>query len=158
QVKPGHAVHCVDPIEAVAEKLIAFPRRYSHYERSIERGQAREFDSTLVRHLYDVAQMWEHLKEYGHKRAVFAMQPLFRNLIWKDAREFQHQHPEFVDDAHGEISTFMKKANSDEMAQHYGCFVDEMVYAPKARIPTFNHAVTLFGKVVGQLVKDPSPN
>jgi len=151
-------VSCVSGIEAVTEKLISFPRRLAMAARRRERGEDTPTDPTLVRHIHDVARMMEKFPRLASKTNRLTMREMLRNLMFKDGIDFRYQHPEFVDDAHGELRYGLDLAQTDAVRADYARFLADMVYAPQARQPSFESAMTVYRTLVESLIDEPSPD
>ena len=151
-------VNCVSLIEAASEKLIAFPRRVAHYKRLTEAGDNRNFDATLVRHIYDISRLLHGYPDLAGNIQRGMIKNLLSNLIIKDGLEFQNQHPQFVADAHGELKWALEQAESDSMREDYTRFLDDMVYAPDERRPSFEDAIRNFRSLLEPAIFGPSPD
>ena len=85
------AIPCVSVIETAAEKLVSLTRRTAMDLA----GASRDPDPALVRHIYDLHMMREHLDP-----AVVAA--LARDIAAADAHEFRNQYPAYAADIAGE--------------------------------------------------------
>lgn len=114
-------LQCVDVSETMAEKLIGFTRRTAQYLAGKNRGP---FDSTLVRHLYDVYQL---LAAKAVDESV--VRRLASEICASDAREFKGQHPEYEKDPLAETRRALSALDSDKrFAEWYAQFVEAMIY------------------------------
>jgi len=150
-------VPCVALEEAIAEKLIAFPRRLAHFLRRQEAGINRRFDETLVRHIYDVNQLVSRFPELRSPESMKIIKALMTNLILKDAKEFQNQHPQFVADAHEELRWVMRHPVMPQIENNYNNFLIDMIYAPLREQPPFMLAVETFRSMLEPTIEGPSP-
>ena len=67
------------------------------------------------------------------------------HAISKDAGEFTAQHPAFVAAPRAELVNAMAWAKaSDELGGEYDRFIEDMVYAPTARVASYAHAALAF--------------
>ena len=143
---PTVNIPCVDLKEALAEKLITFPRRLA-----LSMGKTdEEPDSALVRHLYDVYQITEKNPEIlnGHLPLLAS---LVNQVIEQDSKDFARQHPAFVNDAFGEINKAMKFALSNpDTKSTYDKFIEVMVYEKNA--PTFEGAFSRFSETLKKVL------
>jgi predicted nucleotidyltransferase component of viral defense system len=143
---PTVNIPCVDLKEALAEKLITFPRRLA-----LSMGKTDdEPDSALVRHLYDVYQITEKNPEIlnGHLPLLAS---LVNQVIEQDSKDFVRQHPAFVNDAFGEINKAMKFALSNpDTKSTYDKFIEVMVYEKNA--PTFEGAFSRFSETLKKVL------
>ncbi|MBX8605441.1 nucleotidyl transferase AbiEii/AbiGii toxin family protein [Pseudomonas cichorii] len=78
---------CITVAETLAEKVVSLLRRCAWNWDGYQRG---EFDTALVRHVYDVWRIAD-----CHPEAIEPACEIFAATVQKDAEEFQGQHPEF---------------------------------------------------------------
>lgn len=143
---PTVNIPCVDLKEALAEKLITFPRRLA-----LSMGKTDEKpDSALVRHLYDVYQITEkHPEILGSHLSLLTS--LVEEVIEQDSNDFARQHPAFVEDAFGEINKAMKFALSNpDTKRTYDKFIEVMVYEKNA--PSFEAAFSRLSETLKKVV------
>ena len=135
---PNFTMPCVDLSEALAEKLITFPRRLA-----LSMAQTDEnLDTALVRHLYDVYQITEKNPSILAKD-LDKLSILVNQVIEKDAGDFANQHSAFVTDPLGEIHKAIENAKSDTKTKDtYDQFIRVMVYDKNT--PSFEDAFTRF--------------
>ncbi len=143
---PTVNIPCVDLKEALAEKLITFPRRLA-----LSMGKTdEEPDSALVRHLYDVFQITEKNQEILNGDLPL-LASLVNQVIEQDSKDFARQHPAFVNDAFGEINKAMKFALSNpDTKSTYDKFIEVMVYEKNA--PTFEGAFSRFSETLKKVL------
>jgi predicted nucleotidyltransferase component of viral defense system len=143
---PTVNIPCVDLKEALAEKLITFPRRLA-----LSMGKtAEQPDSALVRHLYDVYQITEKNSEILNDDLPL-LASLVNQVIEQDSKDFARQHPAFVNDAFGEINNAMKFALSNpDTKSTYDKFIEVMVYEKNA--PTFEGAFSRFSETLKKVL------
>ena len=143
---PTVNIPCVDLKEALAEKLITFPRRLA-----LSMGKTdEEPDSALVRHLYDVYQITEKNQEILNGDLPL-LASLVNQVIEQDSKDFARQHPAFVNDAFGEINKAMKFALSNpDTKSTYDKFIEVMVYEKNA--PTFEGAFSRFSETLKKVL------
>lgn len=146
---PKHAINCIDPRETLAEKLISFPRRFGmHLE-----GVGREFDPTLVRHLYDVNQIINHAPEIIQDKANLA--DLFSKIVAIDSAQFINQDPKFSENPISVMRNALNSAkNSEEMRSNYDSFMNDLVYAEAEKRPSFAQALDGFQELFESLVQE----
>ena len=120
---------CVSLNETAAEKLIGLTRRTAMDLAGLTPGPA---DPTLVRHIYDLHMMREHVD--GGIVATLA-----RDISAADAAEFGNQYPAYSVDARRETEKALNAIRSERVYQaRYGNFVLAMVYG---ETPTFAEAI-----------------
>lgn len=135
---PSFMVPCVDLSEALAEKLITFPRRLA---LSMAKDDER-LDTALVRHLYDVYQITQKNPSILSDN-LSNLSDLVNQVIQKDAEDFSSQHSAFVTDPLSEIHKAMEYAKSDAKTKDtYDQFIRVMVYDKNA--PSFEDAFSAF--------------
>lgn len=78
---------CITVAETLAEKVLSLLRRCAWNWDGHQRG---DFDTALVRHVYDVWRITERQPE-----AIAPAREIFAALAQKDAQEFKGQHLEF---------------------------------------------------------------
>lgn len=142
-------VECVSLDEAVAEKLVSFPRRLalqlsSHEEDpSVALREESGWDKSLVRHLYDVHRIVSHKPDLANGGNSMGL--LIDTVITKDAMDFRGKHPEFLENPLGELAKAVQFAKgSRELAAQYEAFVKDMVYASPSVVPSFDQALGIF--------------
>ena len=122
------AVACVSVVETAAEKLVSLTRRTAMDLA----GVSRDPDPALVRHIYDLHMMREHIDT-----AVVAV--LARDIAAADAREFRNQYPAYEKDIAGETRKALAALRSDPLhRRRYEDFVAAMVYGER---PEFEEAL-----------------
>lgn len=115
------AIACASLAETTAEKLVSLTRRTA-MELA---GASRAPDPALVRHIYDLHMMREHLD-----MAVVAA--LARDIADNDALQFANQHPAYAADVPGETRKALDAFRSDPLhRQRYEAFLNEMVYGER---------------------------
>lgn len=139
---PNFTMPCVDLSEALAEKLITFPRRLALSMAKTD----EKIDTALVRHLYDVYQITEKNPSILAKD-LDKLSILVNQVIEKDAGDFAKQHSAFVTDPLGEINKAMQHAKADQKTKDaYDEFIRVMVYDKNP--PSFEDAFSRFHKIV----------
>lgn len=139
---PRFSIPCVDLREALAEKLITFPRRLA---LSLAKP-GEKVDKALVRHLYDVHQITEKNPDLL-KGDLGLLTNLVAQVIEKDSLDFAKQHGAFVKDPMSEIKKAMQYAKEDpKTKQAYEEFIRVMVYDKNA--PSFEDAFSRFSQAL----------
>ena len=127
------AIPCVNITETAAEKLVSLTRRTA-MELA---GLSRDPDPALVRHVYDLHAMRDHV-DHG---TVIA---LARDIAAADADEFRNQYPAYHADIAGETRKAISALHTDPVHRtRYGGFLAAMVYGD---LWTFDEAM---GTVTG---------
>jgi len=122
------AVACVGVVETAAEKLVSLTRRTAMDLA----GACRDPDPALVRHIYDLHMMRDHIDP-----AVVAM--LARDIAADDAKEFRNQYPAYEADIAGETRKALAALRADPLhRRRYEDFVAAMVYGER---PEFDEAL-----------------
>jgi len=142
------SVPCLDVSETMAEKIVAFTRRAAHFLRGKTRG---EFDTTLVRHLYDVYQ----LENAGGVSNDVVLE-LAGHISKNDAIEFARQHPEYVSDPKGETQRSLNALTEDHRFEDwYNQFVDIMIYGDQK--PQYPDVVEVFRQATSKCMNLATP-
>jgi hypothetical protein len=81
------SMSCISAAETLAEKVLSLLRRCAWFWGGYQRG---EFDTALVRHIYDVWRIATSVPE-----ALPEAAQVFRALVEKDVEEFRGQSPVF---------------------------------------------------------------
>lgn len=146
---PKHSINCIDPRETLAEKLISFPRRFGMHLK----GVGRDFDPTLIRHLYDVHQIINHAPAIVQDKANLA--ELFSKIIAIDSAQFKNQDPQFSENPILVMRDSLNSAkNSDVLRSNYDSFMNDLVYAEAEKRPTFAQAIGDFQELFESLVQE----
>jgi Nucleotidyl transferase AbiEii toxin, Type IV TA system len=116
------SIGCVSVTETAAEKLIALTRKTA-MELA---GLAPNPDPTLVRHIFDLHRMRDHMDA-----AVVASHA--REIAIADAEQFRNQYPSYAADIAGETRKALDALRTDPAYRdRYARFVADMVYGERA--------------------------
>jgi predicted nucleotidyltransferase component of viral defense system len=122
------AIACVSLAETAAEKLVSLTRRTA-MELA---GLSRATDPALVRHIYDLHVMREHVD-------LDLVATMARSIAEADAKEFRNQYPDYQADIIGETRKALTALSDDVTHRNrYDSFVAAMVYGEK---PAFVEAL-----------------
>jgi hypothetical protein len=151
----GIDVECVSLREALAEKLVSFPRRLAMQLSKMDPGSSLAgqpgWDQALVRHLYDVNRIVEVYPDFLHHHD--AVRRLVARAVSKDAGEFASQHPAFAVAPRAELAGALAWAKaSKELAGQYDRFVADMVYAPTGKATAYARSVLMFESVLAEIL------
>ena len=157
---------CVSLEEALAEKMVSFPRRLGkHMSDQMPDGDTRattyddkflkealHWDKSLVRHLYDVNILLErhpallsNVNEFGRLLAA---------VIKKDAVDFKNKHVDYIANPIKALQSALVFAKgSRALRAQYDKFVIDMVYAPAK--PTYDEAVESFEAALNTVLFSP---
>jgi len=112
------AIDCVSVTETAAEKLVALTRRSAMELAGLSRGH----DRTLVRHIYDLHMIRDHI---DMPKAI----ELIRLIARQDADEFKNQFPAYFADIAGESRKAIDAWTQPHAGRDlYFNFVAAMVY------------------------------
>ncbi len=112
------ALACVSVTQTAAEKLVALTRRTA-MEMA---GLSRDIDLVLIRHVYDLHMMKEHID-------LDQAAALAGEIARTDANEFRNQYPAYADDLAGETRKALDALRTDPThARRYADFIAAMVY------------------------------
>jgi predicted nucleotidyltransferase component of viral defense system len=129
--------------ETLAEKVLSLLRRCAWKWDGHQRG---EFDTALVRHVYDV---WQIVRRQPD--SVDVARSIFLALVKKDAEEFQGQHPEFDAQPHTVLQRTLERAKTDSgLAQNYEQRLKPLLFASTA--PEFNECLATFAEAAALLI------
>jgi hypothetical protein len=133
-------IACVSVTETAAEKLVALTRRTA-MELA---GLSHDPDPTLVRHIYDLHLMREHLD-------AVTVAALARDIAAADAQEFRNQFPAYAADIAGETGRALDALQTDTTyRRRFEDFVAAMVYGEKAEFSEAFASVTELVNVTKQ--------
>lgn len=99
-------MECITVAETLAEKVLSLLRRCASSWGGYQPG---EFDTALVRHVYDVWRI-----ATGHPEAIAPAAGVFASSVGKDVAEFGRQHPEFGADPFGVLRQTLEVAATHE--------------------------------------------
>ncbi len=126
------AIACVSVTETAAEKLVSLTRRTAMDLA----GQTRDFDPALVRHVYDLHMLRDHVD----RGTVIA---LSRDIAQVDADEFRNQYPAYHADVAGETQKALDALRTDPVhRERYDRFVAAMVYGERVEFGEAMETVT----------------
>lgn len=115
------AIECASVTETAAEKLVSLTRRTAMDLA----GLSRDFDPALVRHIYDLHVLRDHID----RDTVIA---LAREIAATDADEFRNQYPAYHADIIGETFKALDALRTDPVyRERYDRFLAIMVYGQK---------------------------
>ena len=115
------AIGCVSITETAAEKLVSLTRRTAMDLA----GLSRDFDPALVRHIYDLHILRDHVD----RGTVIA---LARDIAAADSDEFRNQYPAYHADIAGETRKALDALRTDPVhRKRYDDFVAGMVYGER---------------------------
>ncbi len=130
------AIACVNVTETAAEKLVSLTRRTAMDLA----GLTRDFDPALVRHVYDLHMLRDHVD----RGTVIA---LARDIAEVDADEFRNQYPAYHADIAGETQKALDALSTDSVhRERYDRFVAAMVYGERV---DFDEAMGTVAELVG---------
>ena len=130
------AIACVNVTETAAEKLVSLTRRTAMDLA----GLTRDFDPALVRHIYDLHMLRDHVE----RDTVIA---LARKIAAVDAEEYRNQYPAYHADIAGETQKALDALHTNPVhGERYDRFVAAMVYGERVE---FAEAMETVGGLVG---------
>jgi len=160
-------LECVSLEEALAEKLISFPRRLGkQIADQVPKGAKSQktfnekflteelhWDKALVRHLFDVKILLGKHPELTTNLDVFG--DLLAAVINKDAFEFKNSHADFKDDPVKELLASIAFAKTSKtLSAQYDTFVADMVYRKDS--PSYSEATDHFESVLNTALQSPA--
>jgi predicted nucleotidyltransferase component of viral defense system len=133
------AIACVSLAETAAEKLVSLTRRTA-MELA---GLSRDPDPTLVRHIYDLYALRDHVDPVE-------VANLAHEIAKADAAEFRNQYPAYAADIAGETHKAIDALCNDPMqVRRYADFIAAMVYGEQTE---FDDAMSTVATAVHQWV------
>ncbi len=144
-------IECVSLLEALAEKLVSFPRRLSLHLQKTNHIKALDsasgWDKALVRHLYDVHQIIQ--SDPAVISDLENLANIVSRVIVHDAIEFENQHPQFYLTPLVQLNDALIWAGeSESLKNQYQVFVADMVYASPTDTPSFDEALHIFSRTL----------
>ena len=120
------AIDCVSVTETAAEKIVSLTRRSAMELAGLSRGH----DLTLVRHIYDLHMIRDHID-------LATAVELARKVAQQDAAEFRNQYPAYHDDIPGETRKGIDVWTMEPAGRNlYNNFVATMVYGEQVEFST----------------------
>jgi predicted nucleotidyltransferase component of viral defense system len=130
------AIACASVTETAAEKLVSLMRRTAMDLA----GLSRDFDPALVRHIYDLHVLRDHVDRGTVIR-------LACDIAAADAEEFRNQYPAYHADIAGETQKALDALRTDPVHRvRYDGFVAAMVYGERVE---FDAALETVADLVG---------
>lgn len=137
------AVPTVAVAETIAEKVLSFLRRYAQHRAGLLQ---QEWDTALVRHIYDV-----HCVYRRNANIVATAAEAFPKLVAGDQSEFGGQFPDFAAAALAVLSGALRQASADTTIQaEYTKNLIPLIYGNDA--PEFAEAFDSFNAVAMSLL------
>jgi hypothetical protein len=135
---------CISVAETLAEKVLSLLRRCAWNWDGYQRG---EFDTALVRHIYDVWRIVNIQPEViEHARKIFTA------IVQKDAEEFKGQHPGFDRAPYEVLRRSLASASIDEgLKADFENRLKPLLYTVEK--PDFETCYTAFSTVAAQLLE-----
>lgn len=131
---------CLDVIETVAEKSVAFLRR----SRTAAYLSEESRDRRLVRHVYDIGTIGLIGLDFQ------AVQLAFDYALDRDAAKYASQDPEFAKNPRLELARASANLDLTSLRADYEGFVDSLVAGPALG---FDQAFENFRALVGELLR-----
>lgn len=135
---------CISVAETLAEKVLSLLRRCAWKWDGHQRG---EFDTSLVRHVYDVWRIAQ-----SNPDAVVSAQRIFAALVEQDTIEFKGQHPEFDERPHEVLRRALEAARSnDGLRDDFERRLKPLLFAEEK--PAFDTCFSTFEAVAEALLR-----
>ncbi len=136
-------VPCISIAETLAEKVLSLLRRCAWYWDGYQRG---DFDTALVRHIYDVWRINTSLPE-----AVDKAGEVFEALVLEDVKEFEGQNPDFDAAPYAILRrTLVRAATDDGLRKNFDQRLAPLLFAKDK--PTFDVCFSSFNAVAKTLL------
>ncbi|GAB7126428.1 nucleotidyl transferase AbiEii/AbiGii toxin family protein [Silvimonas sp. JCM 19000] len=139
---------CISIAETLAEKVLSLLRRCAWYWDGYQRG---EFDTALVRHIYDVSQIVQQRPDM-----MAVARHIFGGIVSKDVEEFRGQHPEFDATPYEVLRRTLERAAIDTgLRENYENRLKPLLFA--ANRPEFDVYFADFLDVATRLLDHADP-
>ena len=137
------SMECITVAETLAEKVLSLLRRCAW---SWDGCQAGEFDTALVRHVYDVWRITT-----SHPDALEPATQVFALSVGKDVHEYGKQHPEFAADPFGVLRRTLEIAEThDGLKANFEQRLMPLLYALEK--PDYETCFATFAQVARHLL------
>ncbi|MGF6332062.1 putative nucleotidyltransferase component of viral defense system [Pseudomonas sp. BS3782 TE3695] len=137
------SMECITVAETLAEKVLSLLRRCAW---NWDGRQLGEFDTALVRHVYDVWRI-----ATSHPEALEPASRVFSSSVNKDVLEFGRQHPEFAADPFGVLRrTLEVAATHDGLKANFEQRLKPLLYAHEK--PDYETCFATFADVARHLL------
>ncbi|WP_300731693.1 nucleotidyl transferase AbiEii/AbiGii toxin family protein [Pseudomonas sp.] len=137
------SMSCITVAETLAEKVLSLLRRCAWNWDGHQRG---DFDTALVRHIYDVWRIAESKPD--------AIEPaclIFDALVQMDVEEFRGQHPEFDQDPYTVLHrTLAAAATHEELKANFEQRLKPLLYTVDK--PDYQSCYVVFADVARRLL------
>ncbi|VXD04363.1 Nucleotidyl transferase AbiEii toxin, Type IV TA system [Pseudomonas sp. 8Z] len=134
---------CITVAETLAEKVLSLLRRCAWNWDGYQRG---EFDTALVRHVYDVWRIAQSQPD-----AIESACQIFAALVQKDVEEFGRQHPEFAQAPYAVLRrSLASAANHEGLKANFEQRLRPLLYT--ADKPDFQSCYSAFATIAEQLL------
>lgn len=134
---------CITVAETLAEKVLSLLRRCAWNWDGYQRG---DFDTALVRHIYDVWRIAESRPE-----AIEPACHIFAALVSKDVEEFKGQHPQFDQDPYRTLRrSLASAADHDGLRADFEQRLKPLLYTPDK--PDYQTCFVIFATVAEQML------
>jgi len=148
-IAPQHfQMPLIDVAETLAEKVLSMLRRYAWNISGAQRG---EFDTALIRHIYDV---WRIVNVQPD--ALLRAKQIFHELVATDAREFARQNTEFNERPYEVLRHSLETIEQDAvLRENYAQRLMPLLFATQK--PDFEICFTEFKRVALELLEHSEP-
>ncbi|PHN62524.1 MULTISPECIES: nucleotidyl transferase AbiEii/AbiGii toxin family protein [Pseudomonas syringae group] len=134
---------CITVAETLAEKVLSMLRRCAWNWDGHQRG---EFDTALIRHVYDVWRIAESQPE-----AIEVACQIFAALVKKDVEEFKGQHREFDEAPYKVLRRSLSTASDNAgLKANFDQRLRPLLYAENK--PDFQHCYCVFAAIAERLL------
>ncbi len=135
-------MNSISSIETSIEKWVALTRKII----AIERGYYHD-DPSLIRHVYDLTAI------NNQNLIADKFYDLAISVIYTDAKQFKHQHPEYAVDPCAEIKNSLQILKEDPLwLERYAHFLESMVFGT-TETPTYQESIMAIENVSKNVFK-----
>lgn len=143
QPAPQVLIDCISIQETLAEKVLSMLRRTAWKWYG---GQKGDLDPALVRHIYDVGQIFMQRPD-----VLPGASDIFPRLVAKDAEEFGRQYPEFAGNENEILSKALVQLKTDpDITKNYDEKLRPLLYSNAS--PSYDDAYDRFAYVADKML------
>jgi predicted nucleotidyltransferase component of viral defense system len=107
---------CIDPLETLADKMVALPRRICTAKEKQE-----ELDRNIVRHIYDIYSIYPAID-------AAKIKDLVQQIIERDRIEYHGKNPAWAGDPRTNTFEALEELKKSEFATLFATYAQVMVY------------------------------
>ncbi|GHT96077.1 hypothetical protein FACS1894122_14120 [Alphaproteobacteria bacterium] len=137
-------IMCIDPVETIAEKMVALVRRVCAF---METGE-RLFDPSIIRHVYDIFVIYPKINPDG-------LLPLVKEIVGHDAIEYRSWHPQWSGNPVANTKIALAELKTDRYSDLFEKYTHEMIYAKQ--VPQYTNAIRTVSMFIEEVFASITP-